>query len=120
VEEDRLPDEAIVIRGGLNQQDVMQRSAQDEFELNGQYALSVAADASMTLQALAVANQTPHSRIRKTTVGRLRAAGFDVTPPKGEKRHADLILPNPPTDEVWEALEAAFDPPEPNPNRLST
>lgn len=69
----------------------------------------------MTLEQLAAANQRPNTVIRKTTVGALRAAGFEVTPPKGRKRHADLLIPDPAADDVWERLHETFDPPEPNP-----
>lgn len=91
----QLPDEAIVIRGGRNERKHVEQQAADEFELSGRYALSVGADAEMSLVELAWANRRPNPTIRKTTVGRLRAVGFEVTIPKGTKRHADLILPSP-------------------------
>lgn len=113
--DNELSDSAIVIRGGTNARKVVQQQAEDEFEASGIYAISVGADEKLSLDDLAMANKRPNSVIRKSLVGRLRAAGFEVTPPKGKKRHANLILPSPPTDTDWERLDMAFDPPEPNP-----
>lgn len=110
-----LPDDAIVIRGGTNQREVMRQQAEDEFEATGRYALSVATEAGWTLEQIAAASKRQNRAIRKTTVGRLRAVGFSVTPPTGRKKHADLILPTPPKEEDWIALDEAFDPPERNP-----
>lgn len=113
--QDQLPDEAIVIRGGLNARADVEEQAEDEFEENGRYAISCGADADMTLDELAMANQRPNRLIRKSTVGRLRAAGFDVMPPTGPTRHSDLLFPGPVTDELFAAFEDAFDDAEPNP-----
>ena len=114
--EPRLSNKALVIRGGeMSNLQHMQDQAVDEYCLNGRYALSVGADETMSLRELAMANRRPNRKIRKTTVGRLRAAGFEVTYPTGTKRHADLILPTHPTDGDWVALIEAFDNHEPNP-----
>jgi len=116
VEQPRLPEKALVIRGGLmSSREDMEEQAADEFEMTGRYALSVGADAEMDLRSLCMANRRPNRQIRKSTVGRLRAAGFEVTFPIGTKRHSDLILPIPTTDDDWEKLDEAFDLPEQNP-----
>lgn len=117
MDEERLPDDAIVLRGGLNETQHMREQAQEKFEDCGIYSLSVAADGSLSFEELAVVADFPNRRVRRTTVGLLRAIGCDVTPPSGRKRHANLILPQPPTDDVWKALEEAFAPAEPNPAR---
>lgn len=115
--EKRLLDDALVLRGGLNARTVVEERASDGFERTGQYAISCAADPTMTLEQLARANETQHASIRKSTAGRLRAVGLDVTWPRGPKRHSDLLFSGPITDEIFDALETAFDEPEPNPNR---
>ena len=43
-------------------------------------------------------------------------AAENLRPAAGEvPGHADLVLPTPPTDDDWSALDSAFDPPRPNP-----
>lgn len=93
----------------------MEEQVADEFETNGRYALSVGADAEMDLHQLCMANRRQNRQIRKSTVGRLRTAGFEVSWPTGKKRHSGLVFPSEPTDDLWDALEEAFDPAEPNP-----
>lgn len=119
MEPPRLPDEAIVIRGGINDSRHMQEQAEEEFAVGPThlYSLSVAADATWTLDRIARTARFENRQIRKSTVGRLRAIGCDVSWPTGRRRHANLILPQPPTDTVWIDLEQAFDPPELNPHR---
>jgi hypothetical protein len=112
----RLPDDAIVIRGGVNHEADVRKAAIAEMELHGRYTISAASYPGWTVEQIARANRTPHSRIRKTTVGRLRSAGFEVSWPVGKKKHADLFLPDLDADTLA-SLEKVFDPPEPNPNR---
>lgn len=114
---DPLPEETIVIRGGTNPPDKMREQAQEEFDDCGVYSLSAAADPAMTLEEIARTARRPNAQIVQTTVGRLRSAGCDVTHPTGKRRHVDILLPQPPTEEDWQALEEASDPPEPNPYR---
>ena len=95
----------------------MKEQAQEEYDDCGVYSLSVVADPALSFEELADAARFPNSKIRRSTVGALRVIGCDVTPPTGRKRHANLILPQPPTDDVWDALEEAFAPQEPNPFR---
>lgn len=99
----------------MSSREAMEEQAADEFDENGRYSLSVGADAEMNLYDLCMANRRQNRHIRKSTVGRLRAVGFEVTWPVGNKRHSDLILPTPPTDDDWARLVEAFDPAEPNP-----
>lgn len=112
---DRLPDDAVVVRGGLMTAADLERSVQIHFDSEGSYALSVFSVPGARTDAIAVGVPLRHSKIRQSTVGRVRAAGYDVVSSAGPPGHADLVLPNPPTDEDWTALDAAFDPPCPNP-----
>lgn len=109
-----LPDDAVVIRGGLMAMADLRRSAQIHFDHEGRYALSVFCGVDASADAIARAASLPHPKIRQSTVGRIRRAGFDVVRSEGPPGHADLVLPDPPTDDDWRALEAAFDPPRHN------
>lgn len=89
--------------------------AQTHFDAERIYALSVFSVPEMSADEIARAVPLRHSMIRESTAGRLRAAGYEVVSSPGPPGHADLLLPNPPTDNDWRALGAAFDSPRPNP-----
>ena len=83
----------------------------------GIFGLSVCSLPGRTADAIATivgTDRLPHTWMRESTVGRLHEAGFDVVP-TGWRGHATLMLPNPPTDDDWNRLEAAFDKPRDNP-----
>jgi hypothetical protein len=95
----------------------LERSVETCFALNGIHALSVWSLPGLAAEAIANAvgpRRLPHSVIRATTVGKLRAYGYDVSP-SGQPGHMSLQLPSPPADRDWENLEQAFDPPVTNP-----
>ena len=94
------------------------RGAQSHFDVEGIYALSVYCAAEKTAAEIADRVPLPHSFVRQSTVGRLRDAGYEVVPSPGPPAHADLVLPDPPTDVDWEMLDVLFDPPHPNPARM--
>ena len=114
VRPERLPDDAVVVRGGLMLSADLAISAQSHHDAEGSHALSVFSRAGMTADELSRAVPLPHSMIRESTVGRLRAAGYDVVTSPGPLGHADLVLPNPPTDDDWRLLDESFDPARPN------
>lgn len=115
VSPDRLPDDAVVVRGGLMLAADLAISAQSHFDIEGVFALSVFSVAGASAATIATTVPLRHSKIRESTVGRLRSAGFDVVSSPGPPGHADLVLSSPPTDDDWTKLGAAFDPPRPNP-----
>ena len=113
-----LPDETIVIRGGENRLTDVRKAAEKAARTGDEgHALSGNADPEMDLDTLLRAARQPHPAISKTTVGRLRAAGCQVGPPSGKKRHVTLYLPEPPTDNDYVRFVKAFDPFESNPHR---
>lgn len=89
--------------------------AQAHFDSEGVHALSVYSVPGRTAAEIAVGVPLRHSKIRTSTVGRVRAAGYEVVSSPGPPGHADLVLPTPPTEDDWSALDSAFDPPRPNP-----
>lgn len=107
----RLPDDAVVVRGGLMLRADLVLGAQAHFDSEGLHALSVYSAPGRTAAEIAVGVPLRHSKIRTSTVGRVRAAGYDVVSSPGPPGHADLVLP---TDDDWSALDSAFDPPRPN------
>ena len=111
----RLPDAAVVVRGGLMFPADLETGALTHYDEFGRYALSVYSLPGRTGDEIAVLVPLPHSKIRESTVGRLRAAGYEVVPSPGPPGHADLRVPNPPSRGDWQALDALFDPPRPNP-----
>lgn len=110
-----LPDSAVVVRGGLMQPADLAVGAESQFDLEGFYALSVFSVPGRTADEIATGVPLPHSAIRESTVGRVRAAGYDVAPSPGPPGHADLLFSAPPTEADWRTLDEIFDPPRPNP-----
>jgi len=81
----------------------------------GEYALSVFAEDGLDTEEIAQVAELPHGVIRESTVERIREAGYEVVPSTWIARgHADLKLPNPPSDEDWRRLEEVFSEPKPN------
>jgi hypothetical protein len=58
----------------------------------------------------------PYGRMRTSTVGQLRACGFEMRPdsPFG---HYLLTIPTPATDDAWDALQNSFGEAEPTPSK---
>jgi hypothetical protein len=120
-----LPDEAVVVRGGvLPSLEAARESAEDCFEEmqrqsgEGVYGISVCSlpdrTAEQILRDLQESNRLPHPKIRQTSVGRLRGLGFDVWP-SGWFGHATLEFSRLPTEQDWERIQLAFRAPERNP-----
>jgi hypothetical protein len=118
--EEGLPDEAVVVRGGVMNPKDLEVSAHSHFDEFGAYALSVHSRAEMSADEISAFAGIPHGKIRETTVGALRGAGYSVVPSEQHgPAHADLQLPYPPSSSDWQALDDAFSEPRPNPTRRS-
>jgi len=91
---DRLPDDAVVIRGGLNLPDNIRRGT--NVHPSGATGISVECGVGVPLEALAAA--IPHGQVGVTTVGAVRAVGGDVVRTSGRSRyHATLTGLSPDT-----------------------
>jgi hypothetical protein len=113
-----LPDDTVVIRGGENKLTDVKLRAEEEAQTGDEgYVLSGNGDPSMDFDAITRIARRPNPMVSRTTVGRLRAAGCEVTPPTGKKRHVTIVLPQPPTTSDYRRFVDAFDPAEPNPHR---
>ena len=85
---DRLPDEAVVVRGGRNLPDDLRRGTRTH--PSGVTGASVECAEGMAAQELAAA--IPHGQIGVTTLGAIRAAGGDVVRTSGRTpHHATLV-----------------------------
>jgi hypothetical protein len=85
---DRIPDEAVVVRGGRNLPADLRRGTNTH--PCGVTGASVECTEGMSVEELAAA--IPHGQIGVTTVGAIRAAGGDVVRTSGRgPHHATLI-----------------------------
>jgi hypothetical protein len=111
-----LPDDAVVIRGGISAPDSLRKTALAHHDEEGDFAISVASLAGVDGDALAGLARFSHPRIRETTVGRVRAEGYDVVPDPPPDWHALIMLPHLPADDDWTRISNSFDPPRDNPS----
>lgn len=107
-----LPDDAWVIRGGLNSLVTLTNSVEKSLVEWERPALSIfAGDAPSPLDVIE-ASGVPHPQICVSTVGRLRAAGFTEIEQTLDPPHYSIWLPA-----EWEAcldrFREAFDLPRP-------
>jgi hypothetical protein len=109
-----LPNDAVVVRGGLMDRERTAASATAAFRESGVYGLSVWAAPGMGADDIVRLARShgpeflPHAKIRTSTVGRLQPYTLEADNPGG---HYLLKLPTPPTNADWDALELAFDDP---------
>lgn len=85
---ERIPDEALVVRGGRNQPEDVRRGIRTH--PSGVTGASVECAEGVSVEGLARA--IPHGQIGVTTVGAIRAAGGDVVRTSGRSpHHATLV-----------------------------
>lgn len=118
-----LPDEALVIRGGLSAPETLLKNAlehhDDPANARGDFAISAWSLPDKSGDDLAHVASVPHPRIRETTVGRIRAAGYNVVRDEPPEGHALITLPRLPTDTDYMTISDLFDPPRLNPANVS-
>src|SRR2546423_13264131 len=103
---ERIPDEALVVRGGRNlPADLLRGTGTHPSGVAG-----VSVECDVGLSAAELAANIPHGQVGVTTVGAIRAAGGDVIRTSGRSpHHATLTGPTP--DQASRLLP----PPPPNP-----
>jgi hypothetical protein len=118
----RLPDDAVVVRGGQNLPENFAQGSGVAVDSGGKVqGVSVNAAPRLSVKQLAAPDpQTgypgiPHNRVGVTTVGKVRALGGDVVPSprKNNPNHATLSGLTP------EQASSRFRPTVRNPNRTS-
>jgi hypothetical protein len=84
---DKIPDEALVVRGGKNRpEDIVRGTATHPSGVVG-----VSVESAAGLSAAELARSIPHGQVGVTTVGAVRAAGGDVVRTTGRTpNHATL------------------------------
>lgn len=107
----RIPDEALVIRGGLNRPESIEKGIALHPK-SGVTGISVECALVDSVEELAVAAALPHSQLGCTTVKKIRQAGGDVIRTPGRNpSHATLVGLS------CEAISALLTPTFPNPWR---
>jgi hypothetical protein len=106
----RIPDEALVVRGGKNRpEDIERGTATHPCGLRG-----VSAESAAGLSVAELARAIPHGQVGVTTAGAIRALGGDVIKTSGRSpNHATLTGLTP------EQVSTLLTPTIPNPARES-
>ena len=116
-EEEPPGDTIVVIRGGEMASDSIRHTIRNSYREDRVFAVSVFL--ALDLPAEELCSTEPfivrYAKVRFSTVQRIRGAGFALLPTL-ERPHYDVLLPDD-SDETLARLEAAFDPPVPNPGR---
>ena len=108
---DLLPDEALVVRGGRNQPDDIERGTATH--PSGITGISVECAAGATVEQLAAV--IPHGQVGVTTVGKIRQLGGDVVRTSGRSpNHATASGLTP------EQASRLLTPTQPNPARRAS
>ena len=99
------------------QREYVRRTARNSRDEYGVYAVSVFLVIEGTVEEVCAGqpNLARYGRVRLSTAGRVRSAGFRPIATLA-RPHYDVVLPDV-GDGTLARLEAAFDPPIPNPGR---
>jgi hypothetical protein len=112
-----LPDDAHVVRGGVMSLDNLRTNVEAHFDEYGEYAISVFSVPGMSVYELALLAKRPNRTMRVSACARIRGLGYEIvrSEEEGGPGHADIKLPEEPTDEILQSIADAFGAPEPNP-----
>jgi hypothetical protein len=112
-----LPDEAVVIRGGISTPQTLHKTALAHRDGHADFAISCRSLPQMSADDLARVDPplVRYPRLRETTVGVLRSAGYDVVRDEPPPAHALIMLPPLPADEDYLVISASFSEPRENP-----
>jgi hypothetical protein len=107
---DRLPDDAVVVRGGYMRNKSLKISAQVHCdETGGEYGWCFWCCPGKTADEIARDADFDADVIRTSTVGRIRLAGFEIAPDRDEDDHVVVALSGEPDSGVCKRLRDAFD-----------
>lgn len=110
------PDATIVVRAGVMNPGTVTRTAQRSFDLYAVLGISVEGVIETTVQEACRGERVaPYHRVRLSTFGRVRAAGFPVLA-SFDHPHFTLVLPDL-SELIVARLARCFDAPIPNPGR---
>jgi hypothetical protein len=108
---DPLPDDAVVVRGGYMRSKSLLISATTHYEESRctEWAWSFWCAPGKTADEIAAEADFAHDVICESTVGRIRAAGFEVESDSSSDDHCKIKLSGEPTDADCKRLRDAFD-----------
>jgi hypothetical protein len=120
-----LPDDAVIVRGGIMAHESLTISAKRHFQEHGVYALSfwsypgmdaceIAEEVGRVAEAHGI-TLLPNPQIRQSTAGALRGLGYRVGPGGGLRGHITLALDSLPDETEWAEFVAVFREAEINP-----
>jgi hypothetical protein len=118
--EDQLPDQAIVVRGGVMGSPSLRSNAYGSYEELGLWALSVWSYPDMEPEEVAEEARRvdemalPQGKLRFSTAGRIRSEGYELIA-TNQRGHYSLVVPEEPDEAVWEDLRSIFDETRRNP-----
>ena len=111
-----LADETFVIRGGLMEIVPLRIAIEACRRRAGFYGLSFCGENSLSVPEITrLTTRLPQPRIRVSTIGRLRALGYELYR-SGPRPHLTLKFEISPTDSGLKELVGAFGPDIPNPH----
>lgn len=85
-----IPDEALVVRGGLVTGDQLRQGCGEH---EGVFGFSVQCETAMSVKDLVRAGTIPNRTVGVSTVGELKAVGYDVIRTSGRGKHATVVVP---------------------------
>lgn len=97
--------------------ETLRTNAEAHFDEYGEYAISVFSVPGMDVRELALLANQPHRQMRISSCARVRGLGYEIvrSEAEGGPGHADIKLPEEPSDEVLQAIADAFNEVQPNP-----
>jgi hypothetical protein len=104
-----LPDNAIVVRGGTCAGAHLFNGCSAHAAHPGIYGFSVQCDVGKTTEDLARAGQFPNGKIGVSSVGAIRAAGYEVVETQGRGYHATVVVPQDWSEEAATSLAVNFE-----------
>jgi hypothetical protein len=103
------PDEQVVVRAGvMSYEDVSNSVETESLEDSGYFGLSTQSLPDKTADEIMEASGLPHRKMRVSTIGRLRKAGF-VVDHFDDDGHCLIMFDQLPSEAEYESLQAAFD-----------
>jgi len=119
----RLPDEAIVVRAGIMELRDLRKNVEDHYvtvlteEAREEWAMSVYCIPDKSAEYIAQKARKLNPKMCVSTVGEIRAAGYDVRSDWEEDGHSNVMFDTQPDDKDLLAVKSAFSDPVPNPGQ---
>jgi hypothetical protein len=119
----RLPDEAFVVRAGIMELGDLRDNVDDHYyrvlteEQIEEWAMSVYCIPDQSAEYIARKAKKRNRKMCVSTVGEIRAVGYEVRSDWDEDGHSNIMFDEEPTDEDLLTVKDVFSDPVPNPGR---